>query len=137
MPENDTQSADMPQPSRRVTRRLCSMVLWSQMLVMGFAAVVGRALTVASMPQNADVVLWIGLAISAACVVAAIAVRFRRGELVGWAVQVATFAYAFVVPMMVLVGAIFTGLWLVAVRKGAQMDALTDEWIKNNASLQA
>ncbi len=58
---------------------------------------------------------------------AAALTRRRAGILLGWVAQLATFAYALIVPMMVVVGLIFGGLWVVSIVQGRKMDRLTAE----------
>jgi hypothetical protein len=43
----------------------------------------------------------------------------------GWVLQVATFASAFVVPLMLLAGLLFGALWLTALVQGHAMDEHT------------
>lgn len=115
--------------SWRMRRRLGSMVLGFQVPVLLFAAVAGRAIALVNDPERAGVVFGVGLAVAVLAVVAAVAMRSRAGVWLGWATQVATFAYAFATPMMIAVGVIFTGLWWVALRQGRKADALTDEYM--------
>lgn len=119
-------TAGAPGRTGMMTRRLAALVLGSQAPVVVFAAVGARALAASSDdPAVAGLHLGLGLALAGLCVVAAGLTRWRVGLLVGWLAQLATFAYAVVVPMMVVVGVIFGGLWLVAVIQGAAADRLT------------
>lgn len=109
-----------------MTRMFGAVVLGSQVMVLIFAAVAGRAVTLVQNPEQAQLAFGVGLGLAALALVGAIAMRSRAGGWIGWAVQLGTLLYGLVVPMMVLVGLIFGALWIVALRKGAQMDALTD-----------
>lgn len=111
-----------------MTKRLGSVVLGSQALVLVFAAVGGRAVAASTGAGDGTVALVAGLALTVFAIVAAAAMRSRLGVWLGWAVQLGTFAYALVTPAMLAVGVLFTALWLIAIRKGRQMDALTDSW---------
>lgn len=117
------------QGSWRMRQRLGSMVLGFQAPVLLFAAVAGRAIALVSEPERAGLVFGAGLALAALAVVAAIAMRSRAGVWLGWATQVATFAYAIATPMMIAVGVIFTALWVLALRQGRKADALTDRYL--------
>ena len=46
------------------------------------------------------------------------------GVTLGWLIQVATFLCAFVLPMMLVVGVIFTVLWVVCLWQGQRIDAI-------------
>ncbi|HYO17145.1 MAG TPA: DUF4233 domain-containing protein, partial [Dermatophilaceae bacterium] len=47
------------------------------------------------------------------------------GVTLGWVLQVATLACAFIVPLMLLVGLLFGALWLTALVQGHAMDEHT------------
>lgn len=111
-----------------MTTRLCSVVLVSQAVVLVFAAVGGRAVTAAAGEGSGATALLAGLALAVLAVVAAGAMRSRLGLWLGWLVQVGTFAYALIAPAMLLVGLLFTALWITAIVQGRRMDALTDAW---------
>jgi len=49
------------------------------------------------------------------------------GIIIGWLLQVALLAFGLVVPLMWLIGAIFLGLWWLAVRNGTRVDRLRAE----------
>ncbi len=109
----------------RLTTRLTAVVLGSQAPVVLFAASGARALAASENDPSAGSHLLLGIGVMALCIVAAALTRWRIGILLGWLAQLATFAYALVVPMMVVVGLIFGGLWVVSVVQGRKMDALT------------
>lgn len=108
-----------------MTRRLTAVVLGSQAPVVVFAAVGARALAASADDPAAGTHLLLGCAIALLCVVAAALTRSRVGIALGWLAQLATLAYALVVPMMVVVTLIFGGLWIVSVVQGRKADALT------------
>lgn len=118
--------------SWRMRKRLGSMILGFQVPVLLFAAVAGRAISLVQAPERASLVFGVGLGIAALALVAAMAMRSPRGVWFGWATQIATFAYAIVTPMMIPVGLIFGGLWIVALRQGRKADALTDAYLAAN-----
>lgn len=110
-----------------MTTRLTALVLGSQAPVVLFAAVGARALADSSGNSAAGIHLLLGCALVGLCIVAAALTRRRAGILLGWVAQLATFAYALIVPMMVVVGLIFGGLWVVSIVQGRKMDRLTAE----------
>lgn len=106
----------------RLTTRLTAVVLGAQAPVVLFAAVGARALAATDDNPAAMTYLMLGLSIVLLCVVAASLTRWRLGIVLGWLAQLATFAYALVVPMMLVVGLIFGGLWVFCVVQGHRMD---------------
>ena len=108
-----------------MTRRLGAVVLCGQSPVLLFGAFAARGLIATSTPGLAATYLWVGLLLAAACLVAAALLRTPVGLGVGWLVQLATLACGVVVPTMILVGLLFTALWVTALVQGRRMDALT------------
>lgn len=49
------------------------------------------------------------------------------GIILGWIWQLGLLAFGFIVPVMWIVGAIFLGLWWLAVRNGTRVDRLRAE----------
>lgn len=105
--------------SGRFTWRMLATVLAGQALVIFFGALVARGMAGNDSSATPFVVMCL---LSVASVLAAGLVRRPGGVLIGWAVQVATLLCGFLVPMMFLVGAIFTGLWVLCLRVGRQVD---------------
>ena len=54
--------------------------------------------------------------------------RFRVGYWLGWLVQLLVVASGFVVGMLFIVGALFTGIWTYAMITGARLDRRTAEF---------
>jgi hypothetical protein len=106
---------------RSLRRMFAALVLSGEVLVVGFAALVAKDL--ADVPGR--VVLTAAVALAALCVVAAGLLRSRAGYLLGWLVQLLLLASAFWVPMMGLVGVIFTAMWVAALVTGGRADDLT------------
>lgn len=113
---------------RKMTRRLCAVVLGGQAPVLLFGALGTWAMARVTDPGRASLYLWVGVGLAVACVVAAGVVRTRAGIAFGWLVQLATLASALVVRPMVLVALIFGGLWIVALVQGRKMDDLTERY---------
>lgn len=121
---------------RKMTRRLCAVVLGGQAPVLLFGALGAWAIARVTDPDQASLYLWLGLGLAAACVVAAGVVRTRAGIAFGWLVQLATLASAIVVRPMLLVALIFGGLWVVALVQGRRMDDLTQRYVASEAAGQ-
>lgn len=121
----------LPVP-RRMTTRLCAIVLGGQVPIMVFAALAAWGVSRVTEPGRASIYLWVGLGLALACVVGAALCRTRLGILIGWVVQLATLASALVVPAMFFVALIFGGLWIVVLVQGRTMDDLTRRHLLEN-----
>lgn len=99
-------------------RAMCAAMLTLQAVVLGLTTPV--MISVAGVSVATAVGVGVGLAV--ACVVVAGMLRRSWAFHVGWAIQVASVALGFVVPMMFLLGAIFTALWAGAFFLGAKVD---------------
>jgi hypothetical protein len=105
-----------------MTRRLAGTVIGAQGLAVFFGALVARGLASANNSDTSGRFLLIGSALAVLCILDAALLRRPWGVTLGWALQIATFACAFVVPSMLLVGVLFGGLWLTALVQGRSMD---------------
>jgi hypothetical protein len=103
---------------RSAKRSLCATMLALQAVVLGLTTPV--MISVASV--EVGTALWVGLGLAAACVVVAGTLRWPGAYVLGWAIQVASLALGFVVPMMFLLGAVFAALWAAAFFLGAKVD---------------
>ncbi len=109
----------------RMTRRLCSVVLVSQVPVLVFAAVGARAIAGVNDTGNATRDLVIVAALATLALVATGLLRTRYGIPVGWLVQLGCLLSALILPIMLVVGALFAALWMTALIQGRKMDDLT------------
>src|SRR5450631_25632 len=109
----------------KMTRRLAGVVLGTQGLAVFFGALVARALAAAAGSDGSGSFLLIGSLLAVLCILDAGLLRQRWGITVGWVLQIATLACAFIVPLMLLVGLLFGGLWLAALVQGHAMDEHT------------
>lgn len=66
--------------------------------------------------------LGIGFGLAAACVVTAGLLRMPWAYYLGWTIQLVTLALGFVVPIMFVLGGVFTALWAGAFFLGAKVD---------------
>ena len=106
----------------KFTWRMLATVLAGQGIVIFFGALVARAIADAQGQDVATAFLWVGSGLAVLAFVAAGLMRRRIGVSLGWLVQVGTFAAMAIVPLMVVVGLIFTGLWVLCLKQGARID---------------
>ena len=109
----------------KMTRRLVGVVLAAQGLAVFFGALVARALAAADGSPTSGKPLLLGLLLAVLCILDAGLLRRPWGITLGWVLQVATLATAFIVPAMLLVGLFFGALWLTAQVQGNAMDEHT------------
>jgi len=106
----------------KMTRRLAGMVIGTQGLAVFLGALVARALTAAKGSPTSSTFLLIGSLLALLCVLDAGLLRRPWGITLGWVLQIATLACAFIVPMMLFVELLFGALWLTALVQGHAMD---------------
>lgn len=97
-------------------RRLAASVLSFEALMVLFAIAVAIQLS----DVRPTLALAGGFGLAGACLLAAGSLRHRWGFALGTAVQVLVLASGLVVPAMWLLGAVFAGLWLLALWLGAR-----------------
>lgn len=81
---------------------------------------------------------WIGLAIGGGlalmCIVSLGLLRVGEvGVTLGWVTHVLMLATAFILPVAIFVGGVFTALWVYCVVKGGKMDREREAWIAEHA----
>jgi hypothetical protein len=99
----------------KMQRRLCSVVLGFEGLVVFFGALVAARMS-SHVSEGAALAVGGGLAL--ACILATGTLRSAYGVKVGWAVQVLVLATGVVVPAMFVMGLLFAALWVSALRIG-------------------
>ena len=109
----------------KMTRRLAGVVIGTQGLAVFFGALVARALAAVNGSNTSNTFLLIGSLLAVVCILDAGLLRRPWGVTVGWVLQLATLACAFVVPAMLPVGLLFGALWLTALVQGRTMDEHT------------
>ena len=109
----------------KMTRRLAAVVVGTQGLAVFFGALVARALAAADGSRTSGSFLMIGSLLAVLCLLDAGLLRRPWGITMGWVLQAATLACAFVVPVMLLVGILFGALWVTALVQGGAMDEHT------------
>ena len=105
-------------------RSMCSAMLTLQLIVLVLAAPV--LITVQDVEPVLALSLCIGLAV--ACLVAAGSLRSKWGYWLGHAIQVASIALGFLLPVMFFIGAMFAALWLGAFFLGRKIEADKARW---------
>ena len=101
-------------------RGIAASVLVFEGLVVLFATLVALDLS-----DIGDGTLWaVGGTLALFCVLTAGLLGRRWGYLVGSAVQVAVIAAGLVVPAMFFMGAVFAGLWFLALHLGRKVERL-------------
>jgi hypothetical protein len=108
----------------KFTWRMGAVVLGAQSVIVFFGALVARGLGLAAGDSASTAYLLVGSALAVLCLVAAGLMRTAVGVTLGWLIQVATFLCALVVPLMLVVGLIFTALWVVCLWQGQRIDAI-------------
>ncbi|EAP99635.1 hypothetical protein JNB_05689 [Janibacter sp. HTCC2649] len=108
----------------KMTWRMLASVLGSQALVILLGALLARGTAIANDADNAKTLLWAGCALAVLAFVAAGLLRGPLGLPLGWLVQLLTWLSAFLVPAMIGVGLVFTGLWVLCLIKGQEIDAM-------------
>jgi Protein of unknown function (DUF4233) len=109
----------------KMTRRVVGVVMGTQGLGVFFGALVARALAAAKGSDTSSTFLLVGSLLAVLCILDAGLLRLPWGITAGWVLQIATLACALIVPMMLLVGLLFGGLWLTALIQGSRMDEHT------------
>ena len=92
-------------------RLLCSSVLFFEALVVALAIPAALALTTG----QHGLILWGGLGLAAGCLLAAGLLRGSAGYVLGSVMQVVVLASGLVLPAMFVLGALFGGLWVLAI----------------------
>jgi Protein of unknown function (DUF4233) len=106
----------------KMTRRLAGTVIGAQGLAVFFGALVARGLASADGSDTSSTFLFVGSLLAVLCILDAGLLRRPWGVTLGWTLQIATLACAFVVPIMLFVGLLFGALWLTALAQGRVLD---------------
>ena len=98
---------------------MCAAILILQAVMFGLTTPV--MISVASV--DVPTALWVGLGLTAACILTSGLLRMQWAYLVGWLIQIAALSLGFVIPMMFFLGVIFASLWAGAYFLGGKIDA--------------
>lgn len=118
----------------KFTWRMCATTLVGQSVIVFFGALVARGVSLAQDGGSATAYLAVGSGLAVACLLAAGLMRTPVGVTLGWLIQVATIASGFVVPMMIVVGVLFTALWVMCLVQGHRVDAAQAQWTAQASS---
>ena len=102
----------------RTRRTFCASVLALEVFVVWFALL--AAVPLSDLPIG--LVVAVGAALAAACLITAALLCYRWAFVVGSVLQVALVLTGFAVPAMFFLGAVFLVLWIVAWRVGGRLD---------------
>ncbi|WP_239021781.1 DUF4233 domain-containing protein [Nocardioides jishulii] len=100
------------------TRGMCAAILALQSIALGLTTPV--MIMVADVPQGVALVIGLGLAVL--CLLAAGMLRRPWAYHLGTAIQVASLALGFVIPLMFVLGVIFAVLWGGAIALGRKIE---------------
>ena len=117
---------------------LCGTILISEILVVYLAFLVGYGLR----PVSLTWLIIVASVITVLCVVAAATLPRKAmgsgvGLTLGHIAQACVLLTAFVMPMMLIVGVIYTAMWVVAVYWGKRIDREATEWAKEEIAADA
>ena len=112
----------------KFTYRLLAMALFGQAVILSFFALVARGNAIADgRHDDGQQLLWVGLGLALLALLASGLMRRPWGVTLGWVVQALTWASAVLVPAMIGVGLVFTGLWVLLLVQGGQLDRFVAE----------
>lgn len=103
---------------RSPRRIMCASVLGFQSIVFGLSTPVMIAVEGVSTP----VALSLGLGLAVAAIIVAGLLRFEWAYYLGFAIQVASFALALIVPLMIVLSVVFGALWTTAYVLGRKIE---------------
>ena len=110
----------------KTQRALASIVLGFELIVV---FLIGMTVFGLGILEPRELGIWGGLGLCALIVVALGLMRFGRvGIVLGWVVHGLVLLSGIVLPMALVVGVIFTALWIYCMVKGAQIDRTRIAW---------
>ncbi|GAA3584816.1 hypothetical protein GCM10022198_05130 [Klugiella xanthotipulae] len=115
-------------PPRSVKRSLASIVLGFELVIVFLA---GLLLFGLNAVEPRELGLWGGVGMCLVMIIAMALLTYPIGFWIGWAVQCVIILTGILVPVMFIVGALFTALWVYCMITGDKIDA------RNRAAYQA
>jgi uncharacterized protein DUF4233 len=97
---------------------MCAAVLGIECIVLGLSSIV--LISVEDLSTRRGLAIGLGLAVAA--IVIAGLLRFEWAYYAGFALQIAALAVGVVVPVMILLGAVFAALWTTAYVLGLKIE---------------
>jgi len=114
------------EPDSKTQRALASIVIGFELIIV---VLIGLAIFGLSLLEPRELGLWIAGGLALMCLLALGLMRKGRvGIRLGWLVHVLMLATAFIIPTALVVGVIFTALWVYCMVKGAQIDRARIAW---------
>lgn len=111
----------------KTQRALASIVLGFELIVV---FLIGMTIFGLGLLEPRELGIWGGLGLCALIVIALGTMRLGRvGIALGWAVHALMLLSAIVLPMALVVGLIFTALWVYCMVKGARIDRDRERWL--------
>lgn len=107
-------------------RGMCSAMLTLQAIILGLSVPV----MISVEDVHRGLALGLGLGLAVLCILVAGSLRRPQAHLVGHAIQVATIAMGFLVPIMFFVGLMFAALWFGAFFLGRRIEADKARWAR-------
>lgn len=113
--------------SAKTQRALASIVLGFELIVV---FLIGMTIYGLALLEPRELGIWGGVGLCAVIIIALGTMRFGRvGIVLGWIVHGLMLLSAIVLPMALIVGLIFTALWVYCMIKGAAIDRDRAAWI--------
>lgn len=114
----------------KFARRLAAVSLIGQAMTIFFGGLVARQFAVADGDPDGRATAYLigGSALALLCILTSGLLRRPGGALLGWIVQGLTAASALILPAMIAVAVIFTGLWWLCLSQGKKMDDMSAQW---------
>lgn len=110
-------------------RGMCAAMLTLQAVILGLSVPV----MIAVEDVNKPLALALGLGLTVLCVLVAGSLRRPQAYWIGHAIQVASIALGFLVPIMFLVGLMFAALWFGAFFLGRKIEDDKARWAREAA----
>ncbi|WP_244304579.1 DUF4233 domain-containing protein [Leucobacter viscericola] len=112
---------------RSTQRALASIVLGFELIIV---VLIGLTIFGLGITEPRELGLYLGGGLAVVILVAlAVMRRGKVGIYLGWAVHALMLLSAIVLPMALVVGVLFTALWVYCMVKGAQLDRQRAAWI--------
>lgn len=112
--------------ARSTQKALASVVLGFELIIV---VLIGLTLFGLSVLEPREIGLYIGGGLAVVIIVGLATVRIGRvGIIIGWAVHALMLATATLLPAALIVGLLFTALWVYCMIKGAQIDRERAAW---------
>jgi len=112
----------------KFTWRMGAAVLAGQSIAVFLGALTARGIGASTGDAASGSYLWVGSGLAVLCIVAAGLMRRPYGVTLGWLIEAATLLSALVVPAMLVVGIIFTALWVTCLVQGSRIDTMQARW---------